>query len=356
MKFNYSLDETSYTWKNALLWGNFAQHSKKAREGKLSNRVIHAFIAAIEFLPIISQISSICEKLIIDKFSSNPKSKPQSLTEKKIILKTLNVLDEKNLNLPIPFNSIPNKVKYYSENAIFYGYNAEGIRDYGWGCAWRAIQTCLSPYKINPSFEDIFHLFGPLENLKNIYEDKYPTEELPNTKPFAPHDLTSGWAEPFIGHMVMHYYNIPSALELLNGIPGNCHAPEEVFHQEPIIFNIFKANLEHHFKTENPAPVMIDDGMYALNIVGIENEGLNTTLWIADPHIKEGVNKVIDQEKSPSGLYKITLDEEGKQINCSLNNEDKHQVAHLFSAGSYKGLHFESKRWMVLFPLSNAIK
>lgn len=75
---------------------------------------------------------------------------------------------------------------------------------------------------------------------------------------------------------------------------------------------------------------------------------------MADPHIKEGVNKSIDQDKSPVGLYKITLDSEGKQISCSLDHEDNHQLPHMFSK-SYKGVHFENKRWMVLIPLRKDI-
>lgn len=400
--FNYSLDKTNYSWQNAFLWGNFVGHCKKANEGSLGNRAVHVLIAVIEFLPIISQICSICEKLIVENFcfAVSP-SKMQSLTHKQISIETskekhkdipiptsligntnepleykknlltllsknienqekhktykrtkLASLQEQHRNLPVRLSSAPKKVKYFSKNAIFYGYNAEGIQDYGWGCAWRAIQTCLSAYKINPSFEELFHLFGPFENLKHIYGDKYPTKELFNSKLFAPYDLSSGWAEPFIGHMVMHFYDIPSILETVNGIPGSCNAPQHVFHNKSLNFNAFKERLENHFKNETAAPIMIDDGTYTLNIVGVETEELNTILWIADPHINEGVNKLMDKEKSPVGLYKITLNNTGKQINCSLANEDNHQVSHMFSAESYKGLHFDSKRWMILFPLN----
>jgi hypothetical protein len=397
--FNYSLDKTSYSWQNAFLWGNFVGHCKKANEGSLGNRTIHVLIAIIEFLPIISQISSICEKLILENFSSTVSpSKTQSLTDQQISIETsqekhtgilidnakefpenykqhllaslskiienqkncktykrdkLAPLQEQNRNLPIPLSSAPKPVKSFSKSAIFYSYNAESIQDYGWGCAWRAIQTCLSAYKINPSFEELFHLFGPFENLKHIYEDKYPTEKLSNSKSFAPYDLSSGWAEPFIGHMVMYFYDIPSTLEILNGIPGSCNAPQHVFHNEALIFNSFKERLENHFKTDAAAPIMIDDGTYTLNIVGVKTEGSNTILWIADPHINEGVNKLIDKEKSPAGLYKVTLNETGKQISHSLANEDNHQVSKMFNERSYQGLHFDSKCWMILFPLEN---
>lgn len=84
--FTYSINKSSYSWKNALFWGNFVGHYRKAKEGSLGNRLVHAFIAAIEFLPIVSQISSIFEKLIIDNFSSS-KSTDYTLINKKISIK-----------------------------------------------------------------------------------------------------------------------------------------------------------------------------------------------------------------------------------------------------------------------------
>jgi hypothetical protein len=85
--FTYSLDKSSYSWQNALFWGNFVGHCRKAKEGSLGNRLVHAFIAVVEFLPIVSQISSIFEKLSIDNFSYS-KSMTYPLTDKKISTKT----------------------------------------------------------------------------------------------------------------------------------------------------------------------------------------------------------------------------------------------------------------------------
>lgn len=401
-KLAYSLDKMSYSWKNALLWGNFAAHCRNVNKGSLGHRIVAAAMAAIEFLPIISQISSICEKIIVDNFLPTlPVSSKSPLANKKILEETkkeahqgipkpnaplksqswenykidllsqlpkeiesqrknktykrekLVALMKAQENIPIPLSNFPQPVKYFSEKTTFYSYNAEGIRDYNWGCAWRAIQTCLSAYNIQPSFEELFHLFGPLPNLKRMYENKYPGEQLPNTKTFAPYDLSSGWAELFIGHMAMHFYDIPSVLTRVNGLPGYCNAPEDVFkHETSLNFVDFKRLLLKHFKQENPAPVMIDDATFALNIVGLEEEGLNLILWIADPHIQQGVNTSIDKDISPAGLYKVTLDPTGKQIKCSLADEHSQHVAHMFCKGSYEGLTFDVKHWMVLFPLN----
>jgi hypothetical protein len=396
--FTYSLDKASYTWQNALSWVYFMEHCKKAGEGSLGNRIVHILIAIAELLPIIGQIASIFEKLIINNFSTPSNASTHSLTDKKISDETkLKKYD----NFPNPILSqeklkqskealqqfkndvlsmLPDHIKkqqqqktyardqlvplkeeernfifdlksldencQLAEGSTFYSYNADGIYDFGWGCAWRSIQTCLSAYKINISFESLFHLFGPLGNLEFIYQNKYPDEKLTKAKKFAPYNLSSGWAEPFIGHMVMHFFNIPADLEIINGIP-NCYAPEQVFHNKPLGFAAFRDRLENHFKNGNAAPIMIDDAVYSLNIIGIRREESNTILWLADPHINNGVNKN-QNEKKPVGLYKIILDEEGQKINSSLDHEDKDQIPKMLAA--YNGLHFKNKRWMALFP------
>ena len=47
--FTYGLDRASYSWRNALLWGNFVGHCKKANEGRWYQRMVHVLIAAVEF-------------------------------------------------------------------------------------------------------------------------------------------------------------------------------------------------------------------------------------------------------------------------------------------------------------------
>ncbi|GAB4237665.1 MAG: hypothetical protein Tsb0021_17460 [Chlamydiales bacterium] len=60
-QFNYD----TYTWKNAFFWGNFKQHCYAARQGLLHQRLAHIFIAALEFLPVISQAVSLCETILV---------------------------------------------------------------------------------------------------------------------------------------------------------------------------------------------------------------------------------------------------------------------------------------------------
>lgn len=71
-QFNYALELKEYTWSNALLWGNFSGHARKTAQGSLGGRIAHLLIAAVEFLPIVGQVASIFEKVIVTFFSKRP--------------------------------------------------------------------------------------------------------------------------------------------------------------------------------------------------------------------------------------------------------------------------------------------
>lgn len=264
--------------------------------------------------------------------------------------RSLSSLHENRKNALIPLTKPPVGIDYFSSMSTFYSYNAESVDDYGWGCAWRAIQTCLSAYDKHVSFARLFHLLGPKQHLVDLFSDKHPSDKISPQGIIAPYSLVSGWAEPFIGEMALHLYNIPSVLETVNGIPA-CKTPHTAFHQKPLTFALFRDRMEEHFKKVNPPPLMIDDGRVAMNIIGIGRSGVNTMLWIADPHIEPRVNEQSSNEQSPCGLYTVTLDEQGKRIKLSLDDEDIHQVPGMFSEGTSGSLDFYNKRWMVLFPL-----
>ncbi len=65
MEFGCSLKLEEYTWENALCWGNCQAHYKRAAEGELCGRTVHFLIAAVELIPILGQIASIIEKILI---------------------------------------------------------------------------------------------------------------------------------------------------------------------------------------------------------------------------------------------------------------------------------------------------
>lgn len=84
-KLNFSLDKTNYSWKNALLWGNFAEHCKLATKGSLGNKAVHSLIAMVEFLPIISQFASALEKIIVSNLEKTTTPNPsKKLTSKRV--------------------------------------------------------------------------------------------------------------------------------------------------------------------------------------------------------------------------------------------------------------------------------
>lgn len=215
------------------------------RKGNLRHRMVRMCTTAMKHLPNIRQISSLFHQFTHLFSSSNPppkntlnariashpagtiqakqiprpSSRPNHAETQSYQQRLLSQLDQRKQfrtyarpplrplfpqeqNRPIPLASVPvpENMNNYARHATYFSYNAEGTHDHSWGCAWRTIQTILSAYNIHTSFEDLFHLFGPLENLKCIYQDKY-ARELPCSRPFAAYDLQSGWTEPFIGEM-----------------------------------------------------------------------------------------------------------------------------------------------------------
>ncbi len=66
INFHFALPIQDYSWKNALLWKNCLGHYRKAREANFYGRCIHLLIAAVESLPLIGQIASIFEKIVIN--------------------------------------------------------------------------------------------------------------------------------------------------------------------------------------------------------------------------------------------------------------------------------------------------
>ncbi len=81
------LEKSEYNISNSLLWGNFSAHSKKMFDRSRGDRIIHFFIAALEILPVIGQITSLFETALAFLFLDNGVSnRSSSLTEKKVKL------------------------------------------------------------------------------------------------------------------------------------------------------------------------------------------------------------------------------------------------------------------------------
>lgn len=80
MDFNYKLKD--YSIWNALTWGNCRGHFKEASEGTWSNNAMrkfkHGLIGTIECLPIISQIASLFEYMIVTKITTHAPNEEKS--------------------------------------------------------------------------------------------------------------------------------------------------------------------------------------------------------------------------------------------------------------------------------------
>ena len=253
----------------------------------------------------------------------------------------LEKIQPEKLNFPVDFTSSKGSFK-------FFPYNSETIRDYGWGCAWRAIQSIINTQfslenlDITLNFEDLFNYFGQKETLLALFQSAFPNdvgsikwEALLKTD-FAPHDLESGWAEPFIGQLCLNYFKIPCELFLLNGLPEYHNTPKEIF-DTTLVFSDFVEKLLSKMKL----PVMIDDGTFAMTILDVIKVEDTYKFTMGDPHIKEKVPK-------DSCLYFVIIDNEGNQIKNSVGEE---QAPFMYFKDSYDGVHFREKKWMVLFPI-----
>eukprot|EP00831_Metopus_contortus_P005933 TRINITY_DN12237_c0_g1_i2.p1 TRINITY_DN12237_c0_g1~~TRINITY_DN12237_c0_g1_i2.p1 ORF type:complete len:217 (-),score=26.91 TRINITY_DN12237_c0_g1_i2:49-657(-) len=160
-------------------------------------------------------------------------------------------------------------------------------------------------------------------------------------KEFAPLELSSGWAEPFVGQMTLWHFGIKTELSAVNKIPGNANAPPEVFsHGRIYSFKEFVKRLLDHFSStsERASPVMIDDGLMAATIIGVGVHSDSIYLWMADPHLEEGV-------KPGFGMYYVQMDENGKQLFSSILADDR---KYYYCKGGDRHLNFTEKGWMVL--------
>jgi hypothetical protein len=224
----------------------------------------------------------------------------------------------------------------------FYHYNCESIEDYGWGCAWRCIQILLSAVKkyseakifdnLNMSFENLFNTYGKRDTLDNIYQKLHGVDYTPEylkAKKYAPFETDSGWGEPFLAQLILFdITGIKGNLYLLNSHPNFAYAPVEVFNPIPLTFLDFKNKLIANFQKEKPLPVMIDDSLVTLMIIGIKVIDEIVTLLILDPHL-------VEPEK---GIYTVTLDKDG----------DFDPIANVETTKNGKRFKMKERPWMIL--------
>ena len=262
--------------------------------------------------------------------------------------KVLNIEQSKLLENKFGIDKIKGFLKVNLSYLYFYHYNCESVIDQNWGCAWRSMQTTLkyqlslSNQNKDISFYELFMKYGEKNTLIDIFKKMKKDQDISEiinklkNKIFAPYEINSGCAEPFISQLVLYDFGFDGELILINGYCNLNYAPEEVF-LETIDFNKFKEKLKIHFSQINPGPIIIDDAYISAIIFGVKFNEKNKSLelLIMDPH---GVE---DDEK---GIYIIVLDEDGKYLEI-IPNEPVLQSSSIFFSNN--------KEWMAYFPKTN---
>ncbi len=260
----------------------------------------------------------------------------------------------------------PAEITRWCSKIIYHGYNAEGIRDYTWGCAWRVYQTMLSYYGIHVSIEELIARFGNRENILALWKDFWPERELllPKTgsetltepagnrdKNYVPFERPMLDADNMIGQLIFHYYGIDSKLERAWGLPLKSPDPLTIFGDyAPLKYVTLRQMLVEHFSDADCGPVALDNGITGEAIIGIgELPDGHLALWIADPHILEGIN-LGKSPKEAVGYYLVELDEAGIQVRCSLKEQFPTDAEF---AAKYYGLHSSNS---IGFPNTKDLK
>ena len=223
--------------------------------------------------------------------------------------------------VPITENHIEDFLQYrdsesekysHATSVTFFYYNCDGFNDFGWGCAWRCIQTCASALNLFPTFNELYQTYRL---------DKRAVKE---------------WAEPGYGMRYFDNIGAPSSqLVLYKRDKGTNKTPTKYCDKVSSFSNLRDMMLQH-FETHG-TPIMADDEMYAFTIVGIRvTSASETILFIADPHKLNAL----------SGLYYVALDSEGRQLATTGIDNGKNGLS------SVGRLHF-NKGWMFLFPKKN---
>lgn len=242
----------------------------------------------------------------------------------------------------------PKNITWFAKDITFYPYNAEeveesgeAVNDGGWGCAWRSIQTSLSSYgdHYKRNFSDLYHTYGKRSKLCQVYKDKYGEEmsdNIPPEKPWtAPYERQNGYAEPFIGEMVMHDLGLSADLFFLKDPPKNCDAPRGAYHHCFEDFAGFRKRLCEHFTVPRPAPVMVDNGWHCINIIGMGIEGDFTHLWLADTRSRIQIKYEGESTTRLQQWIVLTVDKEGSPVHA-YPTDDK--------------LYYFDRYWAILFP------
>ncbi len=231
--------------------------------------------------------------------------------------------------------------KIHRMPAVFlhYSYSSEGVNDTAWGCAWRGIQTVLSSFyngdvTLVPPFKELYENYGGREFLEKELELRY--DNLPDDEWLAPHEEWHMWGDVLVGQMIAQRLGMKNTLVTLNAKPESFMPKVS---DKVTDFPTLKRLIKQHFAHKG-FPILIDNGTYALNILGVGEKRDRFFLLIGDPHLN------FERDNHPlNGIYIIELDRHGRQVCIQYPAIHNHYDSH-----SYKTLQFtKNAKWDILF-------
>lgn len=203
----------------------------------------------------------------------------------------------------------------WANGARFYYGNCDhemegGLTETGWGCAWRAIQTCASAFGLNYTFKSLYQKYSTSKNLERFE-----------------------WAEPGTGKRFFDEMGKKAFVAFYKRDKGSdktCMTSETPQYKD---FSEFQQAVMQHFRKQQ-TPIMIDDGTYAYTILGMKITTCGMTiLLIADPHKKT----------KKDGLYYLSLSAIGEKAGCTGMDNGANGLSSAQKIDPKKG-------WMLLFP------
>jgi len=232
-------------------------------------------------------------------------------------------------------------VSYFCKNPVSpkTKHNVEDIKKYNWKCYWTCIQTCLKSTRWLPNVK-----IPTLEDRLKI--DKKFSEfvsDIKNNQDLAPlFKKDNKWEKVLFSHLYLAEKGIKSSIEFYDGFPKNSQnnifpslrkARPATFTNSAIeSFSKITAKLIDHFENQQCAVVM-DNGGYSYTILGIQKVKDQVILLMNDP----------DTSIAEESIYMITLDQTGKQIDCSLKSTNYYKNL------TARNLKFDSHKWLMLF-------
>jgi len=179
------------------------------------------------------------------------------------------------------------KCAYAKNVKFFYGNcdkdNEKGAEEIGFGCAWRSLQTLLSPHFIFYSFSILYKEYKLGDKSKTWEQEQECAEP--------------GYAKEICEDFGIEYRLYRYNREGTDKTPiDQCTSIKD--------FSGLVLMLINHFE-KYKTPIMIDDVKHACVILGIKiTENNNVILWMADPYA----------DTKEKGLYYLILSETGEVI------------------------------------------